>query len=202
MGLDMYLNRMPRSEATPRQIRAIEEYFGYQKEVANGRTDTFKQWCGFSESDLPESEVIDFYRPHYRCRYYLWDEEKRYPYESIMEEVAYWRKANQIHNWFVQNIQDGYDDCNYHHEVTEDDLLCLLSSCKTVLKNVKKMDNGEVVVNQIAKEILPTQGGFFFGDVEYDEYYVNDIENTVEMIEKVLATTNFDTQMIYYVSSW
>ena len=22
-------------------------------------------------------------------------------------EAGYWRKANQIHNWFVENVQDG-----------------------------------------------------------------------------------------------
>ena len=25
----------------------------------------------------------------------------------IEEEVGYWRKANQIHKWFVDNCQDG-----------------------------------------------------------------------------------------------
>ena len=24
---------------------------------------------------------------------------------------AYWRKANQIHAWFVDNVQQGNDDC-------------------------------------------------------------------------------------------
>ena len=37
-------------------------------------------------------------------------------------EVGYWRKANQIHNWFVENIQNGIDDCDYHREVREEDL--------------------------------------------------------------------------------
>ena len=29
----------------------------------------------------------------------------------IDEEVGYWRKANAIHKWFVDNVQDGNDDC-------------------------------------------------------------------------------------------
>ncbi len=29
-------------------------------------------------------------------------------------EVGYWRKANQIHNWFVKNVQGGVDDCGYY----------------------------------------------------------------------------------------
>ena len=31
--------------------------------------------------------------------------------ESISCNVAYWRKFNALHNWFVNNIQDGKDDC-------------------------------------------------------------------------------------------
>ena len=31
--------------------------------------------------------------------------------KEIVEEVGYWRKANQIHNWFVKNVQKDQDDC-------------------------------------------------------------------------------------------
>ena len=30
---------------------------------------------------------------------------------NITEELGYWRKANQIHRWFVENVQDGVDNC-------------------------------------------------------------------------------------------
>ena len=26
-------------------------------------------------------------------------------------QIASWRKANAIHKWFVDNVQDGVDDC-------------------------------------------------------------------------------------------
>jgi hypothetical protein len=29
----------------------------------------------------------------------------------VIEDVAYWRKANAIHKWFVDNCQDGVDEC-------------------------------------------------------------------------------------------
>jgi len=33
---------------------------------------------------------------------------------TIELDYAYWRKANQIHNWFVENVKDGVDNCgNY-----------------------------------------------------------------------------------------
>ena len=40
-------------------------------------------------------------------------------------EVAYWRKANMIHQWFVDNVQDGMDDCK-EHMVERDQLKELL----------------------------------------------------------------------------
>ena len=30
---------------------------------------------------------------------------------TVEVTCAYWRKANQIHNWFVTNIQGGNDNC-------------------------------------------------------------------------------------------
>lgn len=29
---------------------------------------------------------------------------------TITESVGYWRKANQVHKWFVDNVQEGVDD--------------------------------------------------------------------------------------------
>ena len=34
---------------------------------------------------------------------------------SISERIGYWRKANQIHNWFVENVQGGEDDCKKYY---------------------------------------------------------------------------------------
>ena len=31
--------------------------------------------------------------------------------KSLNFKAGYWRKANHIHQWFVENIQDGNDDC-------------------------------------------------------------------------------------------
>ena len=30
---------------------------------------------------------------------------------SVSVNAAYWRKANAIHKWFVDNVQDGEDNC-------------------------------------------------------------------------------------------
>ena len=111
----------------------------------------------------------------------------------VIEEVAYWRKANAIHQWFVEAVQDGDDNCGEYY-VSLDDLKNLLNLCKQVLDNPK-----------MAKELLPTQQGFFFGGTEYDEYYFNDIEYTAKAIEELLEESSFlDTHAtaFYYESSW
>ncbi len=144
------------------------------------------------------------------------------PNGEFAEEVGYWRKANMIHDWMVEHVQDGFDDCCYHNEVTKEILEELLDTCTKVyesctmilgpVKNgqmhkdgewVDCIEPGKVVIDPtVAKELLPTTSGFFFGSTEYDEYYVEHIANTIDIITQVLETTDFDKEMIYYVSSW
>lgn len=109
---------------------------------------------------------------------------------SIFEKVAYWRKANAIHGWFVANTQGGVDECQYQ-EVTEQHLKELLGQTKIVLQ-----------VPDEAKRLLPTQGGFFFGDTEYDQWYVENLKMTEQQISKVLAEMDWEKQIVFYHSSW
>lgn len=111
----------------------------------------------------------------------------------VEEEVGYWRKANQIHNWFVQNVQDDTDDCGNYY-VEESQLEKLRDLCKKVIDNP-----------HLAEELLPCQSGFFFGSTEYDEYYFSQLTRTINIIETLLSerTENgFLTGEIYYSSSW
>ena len=136
-------------------------------------------------------------------------------------ELAYWRKANQIHKWFVDNIQEGTDDCGYY-KVERKDVERLLAICeevlgKSVLKEGKIVDgwtfkngvrkaileDGKYIENkEIAEKLLPTSKGFFFGSPEYDEYYIKDLEHTVERCKDILDTFNFEEEELYYTSSW
>jgi hypothetical protein len=43
---------------------------------------------------------------------------------------------------------------------------------------------------EYAIEHLPSRSGFFFGSTEYDDYYVWELENTVEQINDTLDTLN------------
>lgn len=105
----------------------------------------------------------------------------------IIEEAGYWRKANQIHRWFVENVQNGVDNCGEYY-VSGSDLRKLLELCKQVEAD-----------NSLAESLLPSASGFFFGGTEYDEWYFNDISNTIQILEEALEDENGD---YYYSSSW
>jgi len=202
----MYLERMPRyKKATPEIVYAIENYIEYNESIKNpdskARNYSMKEWCGTDENNIPSYDYIDFYSHFYGAKYYYWDTKHNHAHNGIKEEVGYWRKENHIHNWFVENVQDGIDDCRYHHEVTREKLEELLNICGSVLSSCKIVD-GKVKDTTVAESILPTTNGFFFGDTEYDEWYIEGIEDTVKIIRNVLDTTDFETEMVYYVSSW
>ena len=108
---------------------------------------------------------------------------------QVQIKVAYWRKCNQIHNWFVENCQGGVDDCRESH-VSREQLMELVDLCGKVLAN-----------NDDAHCLLPSQGGFFFGSTDYDEWYFNDIKETVEQLSSVLKNTPDGWDFIYQ-SSW
>lgn len=224
MGLDMYLKRAPRFEdITAKGIEAIEGYFSWKEAKAQGddyAKCTLKKWCGVDYKDVPK-RAIKFYAPYHTTKYSAWDTEHKYGHTALWEGVGYWRKANAIHRWFVDNVQGGEDDCDIY-EVSKEQIEELLDICERIksetilekgwVKNGETFANGmwcpnyeegETIVNpEVAEELLPTQGGFFFGSIEYDQYYMDDINETIDILTKVLETTDFDTQMIAYCASW
>ena len=107
----------------------------------------------------------------------------------IVEEVGYWRKANQIHNWFVTNVQHGEDDCK-EYRVGLEQLRILLAKVNQVLNNPTK-----------GKEVLPALEGFFFGDYEYNKWYLQDLKNTKIILEDIFKNHNIDAEYSYQ-SSW
>lgn len=142
----------------------------------------------------------------------------------IEEEVMYWRKANHIHGWFVDNVQQGQDDCKQHY-VDWDQLSQLLEICEKVIKasklvegkvwNGRRFDKdhpngidiwqpGKVAEDpSVAEELLPTRNGFFFGSSEYDEHYLNHVIKTRDWSKCML--TDYKSGVpgeIYYSSSW
>ena len=104
----------------------------------------------------------------------------------VVFELGYWRKANAIHNWFVENCQDGIGECQ-ESEVTKEHLLSLKEECLGYLNGTS--DGPEPV------------GGFFFGSTERDEGYKQDMEDTVRICDVALNAIENGCDIIYQ-SSW
>lgn len=107
---------------------------------------------------------------------------------TVSIPVGYWRKANAIHNWIVQNCADGIDECQRIH-MSPDEAKELVDTCKQVIANPS-----------LASELLPPTSGFFFGSTDIDEWYLNDLQRTIDIFEKVLKTDNLDG--VTYQASW
>jgi hypothetical protein len=135
----------------------------------------------------------------------------------VVEQVAYWRKFNALHNWFVNECGDGEDRCQ---EIYIGDrlpeLLETLLKVKEVYENSPKKkvqvesgwSNGEKSFVEVEvpedtdtlDELFPTSSGFFFGGTEYDEYYIEQVNETIELIEGLLKED--ENGDYYYQASW
>ena len=110
---------------------------------------------------------------------------------EVKAQVGYWRKCNAVHKWFVDNVQNGVDDCGYY-EVSYAELQNLLEVVEQVLKNRGKADS-----------LLPVTSGFFFGNTSYDEYYFDMLEYTRDLLTKLTANREkMGSWYFEYHSSW
>ena len=106
--------------------------------------------------------------------------------KQICIDAMYWRKANAIHGWFVRRCQGGIDECQESY-VSREQLQELVDLCHEALE---KPDH----------EVLEPTAGFFFGSYEKDEWYYQDLKNTIEGIERALELP--DSFEFYYRASW
>ena len=132
----------------------------------------------------------------------------------IEESAIYWRKANAVHSWFVENVQDGVDECAPHY-VSFRELEKLKQAC---LDSIAIMQNSTMVNKQISVgwnsdgdimdtikvfdvdpadlPISPTSG-FFFGSTELTEWFLEDLQFTADEISKLDPDAEYE-----YCSSW
>ncbi|MDQ6598779.1 hypothetical protein E2K98_13190 [Bacillus salipaludis] len=166
MGLDMYLFSAPKIDGMN-----FEDVL-----LANGRFHKLEEGDMLYERLKP-------YIKHF--------EEYGRKWSSMLEEVAYWRKANQIHNWFVENLNNGTDEPVFTVEVTKDQLRELYKLC---IEALTKQTHPH--------EQLPTRPGCFFGSIAYDDYYYKEIDRTKSIVENLLKNFNFETHYLLYQCSW
>jgi len=128
----------------------------------------------------------------------------------LREEIGYWRKANHIHRWFVENVQEGSDD-GHDYYVDRSELEELLKLVIKVLKHSKLVpgtvpagrrilqngeiqdtwEDGSIIDNpELAETLLPRLGGCFFGSLDYDQDYVNELRHTKSLNQKIMKDSN------------
>lgn len=135
------------------------------------------------------------------------------------KELGYWRKANHVHKWFNDNIIKRQDPWGLYM-VEENKLQGLLVLCK-VLKKIKendfdiletelleifkkhrkewKFDSGDNG-DYIAYALLPPDNmGCCFGSGVVDEWYWQDIDETIDILTKAIES---DYNTYYYRASW
>jgi hypothetical protein len=111
--------------------------------------------------------------------------------KQVEVEFMYWRKDNQIHKWFVDNVQEGVDECQETF-VPVEKLHELRDVCRAVMASPEQ-----------AATLLPAQSGFFFGGTEYDEWYFDGVKRTAEWLDELLEDMErLKSWDFYYQSSW
>jgi hypothetical protein len=104
--------------------------------------------------------------------------------------VAYWRKANAIHKWFC-DLDGGRDECQNIY-VNREKLVELRNLAASV-----------ILQPALAETALPPQQGFFFGSYEIDDWYMEDMKNTVNQLNEILESTPEDSWTDFiYRASW
>jgi hypothetical protein len=114
---------------------------------------------------------------------------------AVEYTAIYWRKANQIHGWFVNTLANGVDECQVI-PVPRDNLVALHGRCAVLL---------DTRSTELAMELLPPTPGFFFGAYEIDDYYWVDVEETHKELTELLDEITEDNRWDYsieYQASW
>lgn len=123
MGLDMYLNRWPRISGIDyaRVLNLLHENRKVPSFVGAGPAPRKPYYGDFdleATSGLVGSNAIlnqGKYSSLFLDNLFF----------KPLPQVGYWRKDDELHDWFVANVQGGKDDCGYY-EVTKEHLERLL----------------------------------------------------------------------------
>lgn len=109
------------------------------------------------------------------------------PDAFVQKNVAYWRKANQIHAWLINNGTNREED--YYCHISIDKLKELKNVCENILDD-----------HTLADILLPTQAGFFFGSIDYDDWYYEDLQDTIHILDAIIDTHTDEYRYVYIAS--
>lgn len=128
-------------------------------------------------------------------------------------EVGYFRKVNFLVSFVEEYLGREIGNCEevpFTREMTED----LILSCKKVLEAKENIEdycksqnipeNETITSDEVAKDLLPTCPGFFFGGTEYNEWYYQDVKEVLTWCQDTLLPEfdNLGENEKIYFSIW
>lgn len=146
-----------------------------------------KQWSHNKPEDQFEVDVKKGGEPFNKI--------KKERVSEVVEQVAYWRKFNALHNWFVNECADGEDNCQEIYIGEK------LPELLETLQKVKEVYEGDTPNKEdVFEDLFPTASGFFFGDTDYGEYYIQEVNETIDLLTELLKED--ENGDYYYQASW
>lgn len=124
---------------------------------------------------------------------YIYDRNFKSVQTVISYQIGYFRKFNALHSYIVKTFADGIDNCQDIILYKED-----VEKIKRVLDDVLNVHQQA----EKAKEILPTQSGYFFGGTDYDEYYFEEVKVAADLMQNLLDNFDFEKYQLIYRASW
>ena len=104
-------------------------------------------------------------------------------------EVLYYRKVNFLFKFFRDN-ETLIDDC--YCWVSKESATKLVEACQEVL-SLKDYDK--------SNDVLPTCSGCFFGSINYDNYYYEDVEEVMNDFKRLLEGWK-ENERVYVIFSY
>lgn len=99
--------------------------------------------------------------------------------------VATFRKVNFLLPFF------GYEENLSRIEIDKCQIEDLIDKCNEVLRK-----------KSLAETLLPTEGGFFFGSTDYDEYYFDDVKEVRNKFMSILKKLDKDDYVLTMTCWW
>ena len=97
------------------------------------------------------------------------------------------------------NIIQGYFEKEYDIENLETINIDIKDIQFLQDNSVKTLENKDI---EVAKELLPIQGGFFYGNYEYNDWYWKDVKKVYDVTKEMLDIFDKDIHFIQYRCWW
>lgn len=125
-------------------------------------------------------------------------------------KIGCWRKFNALHNYIINHFANGRDEYQRVYLLEEEikEILNILKKVEESFKTakIKEEKDGYIIYeNPIAEKLLPTKDGFFFGSLDYDDFYLDYVKRSIKIFEEVLKLLEERPEEgydIYYQASW